>query len=163
MLLFFLSSSLLNSQILKGLQHLHKYHFVHRDIKCENVLIAQDGRAFLADFGLAVHTGSFEALRTKVFYWYAGSEHCMAPEVLRLKKYPQDTVGQGYDYKCDIWSLGVTMRDLYTRYFEFKNFRPRSPHENPYCLLLKVQTYLSAGSLYLRSFVDASRPAFYAA
>ncbi|CAJ1445895.1 unnamed protein product, partial [Effrenium voratum] len=83
-------------QALLGIQHMHVKRIVHRDIKVQNFLYGgPDGRTLkLADFGLSVEIhpgGKLEAV--------CGSPAFMAPEMV---------LRQGYDFKIDMWSMGVT-------------------------------------------------------
>jgi len=89
-------------QMVRAVSYLHQNHIVHRDLKAENWLLANDGpvekqQLKLADFGLAkrLHPGDFA--KTK-----AGSPYYVAPEVLKGK----------YNDRADVWSLGVIMHML---------------------------------------------------
>jgi len=86
---------------LRGLAHLNRMGYPHRDIKGDNILLARqpDGTyvAKLADFGM---TKSPEEGKLGTML---GTPEYMAPEVRSVY-----TTGQSYDYRCDVWSMGIT-------------------------------------------------------
>lgn len=87
-------------QILLGLQFLHEKNTVHRDIKCANILVDQDGRVKLADFGMAKLIGNEPAPLS-----FKGSPYWMAPEVILQNN-------TGFECALDIWSLGCTVIEM---------------------------------------------------
>ena len=86
--------------------YMHKNHVAHRDIKLANVLLLNKG-AFesgdlrLADFGLAIRMEKDGRLITQP----VGTPSFVAPEILAPAQFGME----GYDYGCDVWSLGVCM------------------------------------------------------
>lgn len=88
-------ASKLMRDMLSAVHYLHEHGIVHRDLKLENFLF-EDHNAnsplILIDFGLSKHFTKDERLTQKV-----GSCYYTAPEVLN----------GNYDFRCDIWSLGV--------------------------------------------------------
>jgi serine/threonine protein kinase len=86
-----------------GLQHAHDAGIVHRDLKPTNVLIHQDGRAMLADFGLARGAGQPTHLTT--IGLAIGTPGYMAPE---------QVMGRDVDRRADIYSLGVLTFEMLT-------------------------------------------------
>lgn len=86
-------------EMLKGLAFMHRNHRLHRDIKSDNVLVDFNGRVKLADFGFAVGLTAEEDKRKSV----VGTPYWMAPELIR---------GLEYDFKVDVWSLGITLIEM---------------------------------------------------
>ena len=88
------------ASIVLGLEYLHGVANVcHRDIKCGNVLLTDDGHIKLADFGVSAElTNTMNKRKTVV-----GSPYWMAPEVIRESH---------YDGRADVWSLGITAIEM---------------------------------------------------
>ncbi|RUS12679.1 kinase-like domain-containing protein, partial [Jimgerdemannia flammicorona] len=86
-------------QCLNGIIYLHGKGYMHRDIKCENLLLGSDGEVKLADFGLASPTNRMNNMRLGTAKW-------MAPEVIREQPYTESV---------DIWSLGITTIEMMDR------------------------------------------------
>ncbi|CAM0142369.1 hypothetical protein VKS41_002138 [Umbelopsis sp. WA50703] len=87
------------SETLKALYFLHSKGYIHRDIKCENLLLGWNGEVKLADFGLATRSNRRNRDRLGTAKW-------MAPEVIRE---------QYYDETIDMWSLGITIIEMMDR------------------------------------------------
>jgi len=86
-------------EVLKGLKAMHSLHYMHRDIKSENILVRTNGDIKLADFGFTVQLTEVRPKRSST----VGSPYWMAPELIKRKE---------YDYLVDIWSLGVMLIEL---------------------------------------------------
>jgi calcium-dependent protein kinase len=82
-------------KVLSALQYMHSKGVTHRDIKLENIMIDRSGEIKLIDFGLATKYQSEEYANLTDT---VGTLYSMAPEVLE---------GTYYDYKADLWSVGV--------------------------------------------------------
>lgn len=88
------------AQVARALQHAHERNIVHRDVKPSNIMIADDGRVLVIDFGLAQIDGAEPVTRSGM---QPGSPTYMSPEQVR---------GEAVDHRTDIWSLGVTLYEL---------------------------------------------------
>ncbi|KAJ0409227.1 hypothetical protein P43SY_006724 [Pythium insidiosum] len=98
------------SQMLHGLLHLKQTHHFHRDIKPQNILVRADGKVKLTDFGLARELGHSQDMAQT----FVGTFKYMSPE--RVQNEP-------YNYKSDIWSIGLVLIECATKMFPFRNAR----------------------------------------
>ncbi|NXA62251.1 TSSK6 kinase, partial [Mohoua ochrocephala] len=85
-------------QVARAVRYLHDRDLVHRDLKCENVLLSADGRrAKISDFGFSKEVSGHRDISAT----FCGTAAFASPEVL---------MGIPYDpKKYDIWSLGVML------------------------------------------------------
>ncbi|KXG75989.1 Stk1 family PASTA domain-containing Ser/Thr kinase [Thermotalea metallivorans] len=101
-------------QISLALHHAHSNHIVHRDIKPHNILITDDGRVKVTDFGIARAVTSSTVTNTGNVI---GSVHYFSPEQAR---------GGYIDEKSDIYSLGIVMYEMATGRLPFEGESPIS-------------------------------------
>ena len=85
----------LSSQILNSINYLHSYGIIHRDIKHTNILINEKNIIKIIDFGLSRVLGK--------------NEYTMNPYGSLCFKAPEIVLERPYNYKVDIWSLGITL------------------------------------------------------
>lgn len=96
---------LIASQICSGLSALHAAGIIHKDLKPDNVLISNDGRVTITDFGIASALSESEPEST-VAAPIAGTPAYMAPEQVR---------GYGrIDTRADLYAVGVILFQMFT-------------------------------------------------
>jgi 5'-AMP-activated protein kinase catalytic alpha subunit len=96
------------SQILSGVEYLHKMNVVHRDLKPENLLFDYKKEIKIADFGLSNNYFEGHLISTA-----CGSPCYAAPEMLKGKKY------EGLN--ADIWSCGIILFTMVCGYLPFED------------------------------------------
>jgi len=101
-------------QIGEALLHAHKNHIIHRDIKPHNIMVTEDGRLKVTDFGIARAVTSSTITTTSNVL---GSVHYFSPEQAR---------GGYTDEKSDIYSLGIVMYEMLTGKIPFEGETPIS-------------------------------------
>ncbi len=99
------------AQVCAALEHAHSHGVVHRDLKPENVLIAEDGTAKLMDFGIARSVASRMTTEGEI----VGTVFYLAPEI---------ALGQDFDGRADLYSLGVMLYELTTGELPFAQGDP---------------------------------------
>ncbi len=95
-------------QLTSAVSCAHDSYIIHRDIKPQNVMILEDGRVKITDFGIAMALNNNELTQTNSVM---GSVHYLPPEQAN---------GSGSTIKSDIYSLGILMFELLTGKLPFK-------------------------------------------
>lgn len=108
-------------QISLGLNHIHNKNIIHRDIKTQNIFITKNGIIKIGDFGVArifdldKPSGSNDADdnrdRKMNLMTIIGTPYYMSPELCENKP---------YNFKSDVWSLGVILYELLTLTLPFQ-------------------------------------------
>ena len=100
-----------------ALDHAHKNGVIHRDISGHNIMIAEDGRVYVLDFGLALAAGESRITSTGTIM---GTPIYMAPEVLSAR--PCSAQG-------DLYGLGVVLFELLTGELPYPVVHPDAVRE----------------------------------
>ena len=90
-------------QIAAGIEHAHRKNIIHRDIKPQNIIVANDGTVKIVDFGIARMTS--QTTRTMAGKDVIGSVHYLSPEQAR---------GAQVDNRSDIYSFGILLYEMFT-------------------------------------------------
>ena len=85
-------------EICEGIKYIHSNNIIHRDLKPQNIFFNKDNHIKIGDFGISKQLINKYYASTKI-----GSENYLSPEII------QD---QSYDYKRDIWNLGIILYEL---------------------------------------------------
>ncbi|MES1912357.1 MAG: hypothetical protein MHM6MM_004644 [Cercozoa sp. M6MM] len=96
-------------EIILGLEELHSYNIVYRDLKPDNLLFDAEGHIRISDFGIADHLRPRNRFRTS---GKSGTDLYLAPEVIQRKKYTTTV---------DMWALGVTLYEFLFLHRPFKS------------------------------------------
>ena len=96
----------------EALNNAHRNGIIHRDIKSQNIIITDDGKVKVADFGIATATTTSTISMTSNAI---GSVHYFSPEQAK---------GERIDIRSDIYSLGIVMFEMFARVLPFEGETP---------------------------------------
>lgn len=102
----------ITEQVAKALSHAHINNVIHRDIKPHNILITDDGRVKVLDFGIAKMSSQGTITNSGKI---VGSVHYFSPEQAR---------GYTTDRRSDVYSLGIVMYEMVTGRLPFDSESP---------------------------------------
>lgn len=107
------SLALIAKQVLKGLEYLRANNIAHLDIKPSNLLVDSDFNVKISDFGVSMIVKDREDVKRACS---VGTSGYMSPERLDSSRYECD---KDDVYAGDVWSLGVTLLELFVGYYPF--------------------------------------------
>ncbi|CAN7942962.1 unnamed protein product [Ixodes hexagonus] len=103
-------------QLTDAVSYLHKQHLVHRDLKCENVLLNPNHQVKLADFSFVRYVYNPDNKRRMLSETFCGSAAYAAPEVIQNIRYRPK--------RYDTWSLGVILYVMVCGQLPFDDSNP---------------------------------------
>ncbi len=107
-----LEGAKLSEQISAALEYAHQHGVVHRDVKPSNILLEDDGKAYLSDFGFA--------------HWHESKESLTGSALIGTPAYmsPEQCIGGEIDARSDQYSFAVVMYQIATGRLPFEGETP---------------------------------------
>jgi serine/threonine protein kinase len=109
------------------MKYLHQFNIIHRDLKPENILLCSNDVVKLSDFGWSVHT-------TKTRKTFCGTIDYICPEIINKS---------AYDYKLDLWTIGVLAYELNCGHAPFESAARQETAKKIEPLILRFQASLA--------------------
>ena len=105
-------------EICEAVRYIHEKNIIHRDLQPNNILLTKNNQIKLTDFGIAKILDSEQQVKTKI-----GNDSYFSPEIIK---------GENYDFKTDIWNLGIILYELtqLKHPFEDVNISPQEKLKN---------------------------------
>ena len=95
-------------QLCLGVNYLHSYNIIHRDLKTANIFINDDKSIMIGDFGVSkILKPYYDCTNTQI-----GTPYYSSPEIVK---------GTKYNKKIDVWSIGCILCELMKRDYAFKS------------------------------------------
>ena len=85
-------------EICEGVKYIHENKIIHRDLKPLNIFLTKNNKIKIGDFGIATLLNYKSKAKTMI-----GTQIYLSPEIMKNKP---------YDYKSDIWNLGIILYEL---------------------------------------------------
>lgn len=135
----------------EGVRHIHLNGIVHRDLKCENILVDQNDVIKITDFGFSTQ---YIPNKTSLLKTSCGSYAYTAPEVIKMKPYDGT--------KTDVWSLGIILFAMLNGRLPFNDAQLNDLEEEMKMQRLRFERNVSFESMVLvrriLQFNPANRP-----
>jgi serine/threonine protein kinase len=122
--------------IVQALQYAHSRGIIHRDIKSSNILVSNNGRPVLMDFGIAHAASGTRLTQTGLVI---GTPEYMSPE---------QAEGRQLDHRTDIYSLGIVLYECLTGNVPFKG-------DSPLSVIMKVVNQAPGEPIHLNRQIPA--------
>ena len=105
-------------EICEAVRYIHEKNIIHRDLQPNNILLTKNNQIKLTDFGIAKILDGEQQVKTKI-----GNDSYFSPEIIK---------GENYDFKTDIWNLGIILYELtqLKHPFEDVNISPQEKLKN---------------------------------